>query len=121
MFYKIAADIIVALHFAWILFLIFGVVIGRKHRFLKNIHIAGLIFAGLMQTFGWYCPLTHLEVWLRRRHNPALSYEGSFIVHYVEELVYIQVSPYLIHFLTAVIVIFSTYFYIRKPDSRSGA
>ncbi|MFH1146266.1 MAG: DUF2784 domain-containing protein [Pseudomonadota bacterium] len=116
MLYRVAADIVVLLHFAWIIFLVLGALIGRKHRSLKMMHIGGLVFAALMQTFGWYCPLTHLDVWLRRRHNPALSYEGSFIVHYIEELVYVQVSPYLIHFLTVVIIVFSAYLYVRRPD-----
>ena len=44
------------------------------------IHLSGLFFAILIQVFGWYCPLTHLEFWLRSKHDPALVYVGSFMV-----------------------------------------
>jgi hypothetical protein len=41
-------------------------------------HGLGLAFSIVMQVFGWYCPLTHLEFWLRAVH-PATIYPGSFI------------------------------------------
>ncbi len=116
MFYKVSADLTVFLHLLWILFLILGAFPGRKYASVKVIHIAGLSFAALMQTFDWYCPLTYLEVWLRRRHDPSLSYSGSFIVHYLEQLVYIEIPPSVVSILTALIIIISAYLYVRKKD-----
>lgn len=109
--YKIAADLIVFIHFLWILFLIFGFFIGRKYKTFKFIHITGLFFALIIQIFGWYCPLTYIEVWLRKKHNPALSYSGSFIIYYVEKIVYIELSRWIIFILTAILVLISLYFY----------
>jgi len=114
MFYKIAADFVVLLHFLWIVFLIFGVFIGRKYRTVKVFHIAGLGFAILIQIFGWYCPLTHLEVWLRYRHDPFLTYKGSFIIHYVEKVVYIELSRGIIFVLTVFLVAVTAYLYFGK-------
>lgn len=89
--FVLLADIIVFIHFLWIVFLIFGALWGRRHRIVKFIHIAGIIFALIIQIFDWYCPLTHLEVWLRKKQDPFLGYkEGSFIIHYVEKLIYIE-------------------------------
>jgi hypothetical protein len=104
MFYKIAADGVVLIHFLWILFLIFGVFIGKWCRPVKIFHVAGIGFAVIMQIFGWYCPLTHLELWLRKRQDPSLTYSGSFIIHYVEKIVYIELSPVVIFVLTLVLV-----------------
>jgi hypothetical protein len=114
MFYKITADGVVLLHFFWILFLIFGMFFGKRYKPVKILHIAGLGFAVTMQIFGWYCPLTHLELWLRKRHDPSLTYSGSFIIHYVEKLVYIELSPVVIFVLTLILVGISAYLYLRK-------
>ncbi|MEW6163401.1 MAG: DUF2784 domain-containing protein [Nitrospirota bacterium] len=111
MFYRLAADFVVLIHFLWIVFLIFGAFMGRRYRAVKIFHIAGLGFAITMQIFGWYCPLTYLEIWLRRRHDPSLTYRGSFIIHYAEKLVYIDLSPEIIFVLTLILVSISAYFY----------
>lgn len=120
MLYKIAADGVVLIHFLWIIFLIFGVFIGRKHRLIKIFHLIGLGFALIMQIFGWYCPLTHLEIWLRKRHDPSLTYSGSFIIHYVEKLIYIELSPAIIFLLTLMLVGMSVYLYFVRHSSEGG-
>ena len=114
MTYKIFADIVVFIHFLWILFLIFGAFPGVRNKAIKIFHISGLVFAFVIQIFGWYCPLTHLEVWLRAKHDPSLSYAGSFIIHYVEGLIYIEISAWLIFSLILLLIVFNVRFYIRK-------
>lgn len=114
MLYRVAADFVVLIHFLWIVFLIFGAFIGRKYRAVKIFHIAGLGFAVLIQTFGWYCPLTHLEIWLRKRYKPSLTYSGSFIIYYVEKLVYIDLSRWIIFVLTLILVLISAYLYSKR-------
>ena len=115
MFYKVAADFIVLIHFLWIVFLIFGAFIGKKYSPAKIFHIAGLGFAGIIQIFGWYCPLTYLEIWLRQRHDPLLTYSGSFIVYYMEKLIYIELTPVIIFVLTLVLISISAFIYsVRK-------
>ena len=114
MLYKILADIVVVVHFLWILFLIFGAFWGIRHKAIKIVHIAGLSFAVILNVFDWYCPFTHLEVWLRERHDPALSYTGSFIIHYVEKVVYIELSGGIIFLLTIFLFGFNAWLYLRK-------
>jgi hypothetical protein len=38
-------------------------------RPVKYLHIAGLGYAIVMQIFGWFCPLTHLEAFLRAKRR----------------------------------------------------
>jgi hypothetical protein len=40
------------------------------------------------------CPLTHVEMALRRRAGDA-DYPGSFIGHWLEELLYFQAPPWV--------------------------
>jgi len=114
MIYKVVADIVVIIHFLWIIFLIFGAFFGVKNRFIKIFHISGLAFAFIIQVFDWYCPFTHLEVWLRSKHNPVLTYTGSFIIHYVENIIYIEVPRYLILIFTVLLCGLNIWFYLRR-------
>ena len=114
MLHKIFADFVVSVHFLWILFLIFGALLGVRNKAIKYIHLSGLLFAILIQIFGWYCPLTHLEFWLRSRHNPSIAYAGSFIIHYMERLVYLEISQTGILLATIGLVIFNSWLYLRK-------
>jgi len=119
--YGIFADVTVFVHFLWILFLIFGGYLGIRYTFAKIIHISGLAFALVIQIFGWYCPLTHLELWLRERHEPDLPYSGSFIIHYLEKIIYIELSPILIFVLTILLFGFNAWLYSGKRRDRNGS
>lgn len=113
MLYRVLADIVVVTHLLWILFLIAGAYWGRKSRAVMVVHGAGLAFAVVSQIFGWYCPLTHLEVRLAAKHNTALAYPGSFLAHYAEKLVYINVAPAIIFVFTLVLVGVTVWIYWR--------
>lgn len=113
----ILADFVVLVHFLWILFLIFGGLLGVRKKAIKYLHLSGLLFALLIQIFGWYCPLTHLEFWLRSRHNSA--YAGSFIIHYVERLVYLEISPIGILLAAIGLVIFNSWLYLHKKKGHT--
>ena len=111
MLFRFLADTTVLLHLLWVLFLIGGSYWGRRHRPVMFVHAAGLAFSVILQFAGWYCPLTHLELWLRQRHDPALAYPGSFIVHYTEKLVYLEVPPALVLSLTVLLVVVNGWVY----------
>jgi hypothetical protein len=117
MLHKILADVVVLIHFLWITFLFFGAILGIKNKAVKICHLSGLAFALLIQIFGWYCPLTYLEVWLRSKHDSSLTYTGSFIIHYVERIVYIELSRHLIFVLTLVLCGLNLWLYSKKKHS----
>lgn len=114
MIYKILADVIVLAHFLWILFLFLGGLIGNRNKTFKVFHLSGLFFAVVIQLFNWYCPLTHLEVWLRSKHNPGIIYTGSFIIHYVEKIVYLELSRPFIFGFTLLLLVLNMWFYFKK-------
>jgi len=114
MLYRILADSVVFIHFLWILFLVFGALLGTRNRAVRIVHLSGLAFAVLLQVYDWYCPLTYLEVWLRSKHDPALSYAGSFIIYYVERVVYIELSRKLILGFSVLLCGLNAWLYLRK-------
>ncbi len=111
MFYRVLADIVVVVHLFWILFLIGGAYWGRKKGEVILLQGAGFGFAVASQIFGWYCPLTHLEVWLREKQGTAQVYPGSFIAHYAGQLVYADVSPTIVFVSTIVLIIVNVWIY----------
>lgn len=113
MIYKVLSDIVIVVHFLWILFLIFGGYVGRKHKKVRLFHISGLGFALFIQGFDLYCPLTYLEIYLKKRHFPEDIYAGSFIIHYLERLIYIQISHSTVLILTFLVVGINLFLYLR--------
>jgi hypothetical protein len=101
--YNIAADIVVAIHFTWILFLIGGAFIGRRVRWVMWTHLIALGYSMLLQLFSWICPLTYLEFWLRSR-GVGETYAGSFIGHYLQRLVYLEIPRPLLLILTGIVI-----------------
>ncbi|MDA8169422.1 MAG: DUF2784 domain-containing protein [Nitrospiraceae bacterium] len=112
--YGYLADAVVIAHFLWIVFLFAGGIWGRRYKIVKAVHLGGLAFALMIQVFNWYCPLTILEVYLRQKQNPFQTYSGSFIVHYAEELIYINLSRTLIFALTIVLIAANAWFYLAR-------
>jgi predicted branched-subunit amino acid permease len=116
MFYLIAADFVVFLHFLWIVFLVIGAFIGRRYKWIKRLHVTGLAFAIVMQFFNWYCPLTYLEVWLRKKQDPSFGYSGSYIIYYLEKIVYLELPPKVILIMTVILILLSAWIYLHKKE-----
>jgi len=51
---------------------------------------------------------------LQSRHSPTLTYTGSFIIHYVEEIVYIELSRILVLILTIFLCGLNGWLYLKK-------
>ncbi len=127
MFYKIIADIIVVLHFIWIIFMLLGFFLTiygfyRKDFFdwwlFRTLHLLGIIFVGILTLFRMFCPLTILENLSRIRYDPGSTYPGSFIIHYIENLVYPDVNQTLLRILTVLVALFILVVYLIRPPKK---
>lgn len=87
MIYKILADLVVLLHLAFILFVVFGGLLVFKYNKIAWLHIPVAIYGMLISVFRWICPLTPLENTLRVMAGEQ-GYEGGFIAHYILPVVY---------------------------------
>lgn len=121
MIYRILADITVLVHSLWVGFIIFGALWGRKSRPVRIVHLSGLGLAVFLNLMGWYCPLTYLEVWLRQMHSPGTTYPGSFVAHYLEELIYVQLSMRVMLVLTLLLLAVTLWAYFGRGRGRDKA
>lgn len=87
MVYRILADIIVLIHFGFILFVIFGGFLCLKWRWLLFVHLPAAVWGALVELQGWYCPLTPLEERLRLAAGTVVT-RTSFIEHHLTPLIY---------------------------------
>jgi len=87
MLYQIAADFVVLLHFAFIVFVLAGGLLVFKWRWLIWLHIPAVIWGALIVMVGWICPLTPIENMLRQTDGGEV-YSSSFIEHYLIPLIY---------------------------------
>ena len=86
-FYDTAVVFVLALHLAWILWVILGAFWTRGHRWLTAFHIASLVWGIIVETGPWNCPLTLAEQFFQRKAGMA-PYRGSFLIHYLGGIVY---------------------------------
>ena len=87
MTYRLAADLILILHLAFVLFVVLGGLLLLRWPKLVWLHLAAVTWGALMEFIGFVCPLTPLEVDLRRLGGEA-GYEGDFIQHYITASLY---------------------------------
>jgi len=85
--YRALADLILALHLVFVLFVVLGGLLVLKWPRAAWLHIPAAIWGVLIEYTGWICPLTPLENSLRTRGGEA-GYNGGFIEHYIQPLLY---------------------------------
>jgi hypothetical protein len=83
----VAADAVMLVHFAFILFVIFGAIATLKWASVAWLHLPCLAWAIWIALSGSICPLTPLENDLRVLAGER-GYSGGFIDHYITRLVY---------------------------------
>lgn len=87
MWFIAAADCVLLLHFAFVLFVIAGGVLALRWRRLAWVHVPVAVYGAVIEFVGFICPLTPLENWLRMRGGVA-GYSGGFIAHYITAVMY---------------------------------
>jgi len=87
MSYRFAADLVLAAHLAFVLFVVCGGLLVLKRPRLAWLHLPAVAWAAFVEFSGWICPLTPFEVALRRDAGEA-GYGGDFIEHYLMSLIY---------------------------------
>ena len=87
MLYRILADGVMIVHFAFIMFVAVGAVLAWRWPALVWAHLPALVWGVGSVTIGLPCPLTPLEKGLRHLAGDA-GYEGGFVDHYIEDVIY---------------------------------
>ncbi len=87
MLYRILAEATMVVHFAFILFVIFGGALARFRGWLALAHLPAFAWGVLIMVFGWVCPLTPLENHFRAQAGLE-GYHTGFIEHYILAIIY---------------------------------
>jgi len=85
--HELAADIILIIHFAFILFVIFGALLFFVTTKIIFIHLPALIWGSYIELTNSICPLTYLENWFLHKAN-LTTYSEGFIQNYLVPIVY---------------------------------
>ncbi len=87
MSYRLAADAVLVLHLAFILFAVFGAWLALRWRWVLWVQLPACAWAAWIMASGRICPLTPLENRLRVLAGQQ-GYEGGFIEHYLMAVIY---------------------------------
>ena len=87
MVFKLAANALALIHFAFILFVILGGLLLLKWPKVVWLHIPAAVWGVLIEFAGWYCPLTSMENAMLRRAGES-GYSDGFVAHYIFRLIY---------------------------------
>lgn len=87
MIHGLAADAVLLLHLAFILFVVLGGLLVLRWPRLALLHLPAVAWGVTVECLQLLCPLTPLENRLRRLAGER-GYEGGFIEHYLEPLIY---------------------------------
>ena len=84
---RLAADAVVALHLAFVVFACLGGMLAWRRMRYALLHLPALAWAAWIEFSGSICPLTPLENRLRERAGDA-GYAGGFVEHYLMPILY---------------------------------
>lgn len=87
MLHRALADAVVALHLAFIVFVVAGGLLTLVWRRAPLVHVPAALWGAWVEITGRTCPLTPLENSLRRAAG-ASGYDGGFVEHYLIPIVY---------------------------------
>ena len=85
--YAILADVVLVVHFAFVLFVVLGGLLVLKWPRSAWAHVPAAVWGTAIEFGGWICPLTPLENRLRELAGES-PYRGDFIARYLMPVIY---------------------------------
>ena len=85
--YELAADLTLIVHFAFIIFVVFGGMLFFISTKIIYVHVPSLIWGIYIELTHSVCPLTYLENWFLQKAN-LTTYTEGFIQNYLVPIVY---------------------------------
>jgi hypothetical protein len=92
---KFVATAILTVHLLWIVAVIFGAPFTRGRPVWTGLHVASLIWGIVVEVLPVPCPLTLAEQYFEARAGMQ-GYQGSFLMHYVDRIIYPNVPWWVI-------------------------
>jgi hypothetical protein len=108
--YSVLASSVLFLHALYILWVVFGALLTRSRPILRGLHVASLVWGILTEVLPWPCPLTVLESWLERNAGVEPD-QGGFLLHYLDKLVYPDISSSMLTTAAVIVCALNLAFY----------
>lgn len=84
---KFVAIAILSVHLLWIVAVIFGALFTRGRPVWSALHVISLVWGILVEVLPLPCPLTLAEQHFEARAGMQ-AYQGSFLMHYLDRIIY---------------------------------
>ena len=122
--YSLAADALLITHVVFVIFVVLGLIVILAGRFrcwhwvrnpwFRIIHLLAVVIVVLQSWFAVICPLTIWEMQLRSKAG-EFAYQGSFITHWLNQLLYYQAPSWLFVFAYTVFggLVLCSWFLVR--------
>ena len=104
---------VLMLHGLFILWVIFGALLTRSRPLLRWLHIVSLVWGILTDLLPWPCPLTLVENWFEAKAGVE-PYQGGFLLHYLDKLVYPDISGTVLTIAGVLVCALNLAFYGRQ-------
>jgi hypothetical protein len=123
--YLLAADIVLVIHLAFILFALLGAALAIRWRWIPVLHLPAAAWGFYVELTGRICPLTYLENYFRSKGGQP-EYTASFIEYYLMPVIYPAGLDREVQFVLAGVVvvvnaaIYGWVFYWRRARRRDS-
>lgn len=117
--YHWLAVLTLALHLLFIGWVIFGWLITRYRPLLRWAHILSVLYGVFIETLPLPCPLTLAENHFLQRAG-IQPYHQPFLVHYLEAVVYPEVSQALLTWCAVLVCSFILGVYVWRFQHRTA-
>lgn len=92
---RFVATAILLVHLLWIAAVIFGTPFTRGRPVWTGLHLGSLIWGIIVEVAPVPCPLTLLEQHVEAMAGMA-TYQGSFLMHYLDRIIYPDLPWWLV-------------------------
>ncbi|MGH8377581.1 MAG: DUF2784 domain-containing protein [Gammaproteobacteria bacterium] len=109
--YRLLSDLVVCIHFAFVIFVVIGGLLLFLRWWIVFLHLPAIVWGVLVEFTHWICPLTYLENWLRQLAGVA-AYHGDFVTHYLLPILYpVHLTAHIQILLGAFVIVINVLIY----------
>lgn len=109
----LGAVLVLVVHLTWIVLVIFGALWTRGRPRWSVLHILSLLWGIVAEVGPWPCPLTLAEQYFETRVGTP-SYQGSFLLHYLDVIVYPNLPGWVVTSLGVAVCALNLAIYWRR-------
>lgn len=110
---KFMAIVVLSAHLLWIVAVIFGAAFTRGRPVWSALHVVSLIWGIVVEVGPWPCPFTLAEQYFESLAGMQ-AYQGSFLLHYVDKIVYPNVPWWVIGTVGVLVCSLNLTIYMRR-------